>query len=87
MTENEINFIKNLKQTKAYIHFKNKSFPCFININKSDKRLINGILGEAAFTTGMTGYEETATDPSFLGQHIIYTSAHIGNYSSNHKVQ
>ena len=40
------------------------------------------IWGEAAFTTGMTGYEETATDPSFLGQHIIYSSAHVGNYPS-----
>ena len=38
--------------------------------------------GEVAFTTGMTGYEETATDPSFLGQHLVYTTAHVGNYPS-----
>lgn len=36
--------------------------------------------GEAVFTTGMAGYQETLTDPSFYGQLITFTSAHIGNY-------
>ena len=41
------------------------------------------VWGEAAFTTGMTGYEETCTDPSFLGQHVVFTTVHVGNYPSD----
>ena len=37
-------------------------------------------LGEAVFTTGMTGYQETLTDPSYRGQVVVQTSPHIGNY-------
>lgn len=36
--------------------------------------------GEIAFNTGMTGYQEVFTDPSYYGQLLIMTSAHIGNY-------
>src|SRR3954454_9609853 len=36
--------------------------------------------GEAVFTTGMSGYQESVTDPSFAGQLIVFTSPHIGNY-------
>lgn len=36
--------------------------------------------GEVLFTTGMAGYQETLTDPSFVGQLVTFTSAHIGNY-------
>ncbi len=36
--------------------------------------------GEIAFNTGMTGYQEVFTDPSYLGQILIMTTAHIGNY-------
>ncbi len=36
--------------------------------------------GEAVFTTGMTGYQETVTDPSFAGQIVCFTAAMIGNY-------
>jgi carbamoyl-phosphate synthase small subunit len=39
--------------------------------------------GEVVFTTGMAGYQETLTDPSFLGQIVTFTSAHIGNYGVN----
>ena len=38
------------------------------------------IIGEAVFTTGMTGYVETLTDPSYYGQIIIQTFPMIGNY-------
>lgn len=80
----EITFHKSLFQTKIYIHFiDQKKFSGFINKDKTDPILEKLIIGEAAFTTAMSGYEETATDPSFLGQHIIYTNAHIGNYESN----
>lgn len=36
--------------------------------------------GEIAFNTGMTGYQEVFTDPSYFGQILIMTAAHIGNY-------
>lgn len=37
-------------------------------------------VGEICFNTGMTGYQEIYTDPSYFGQIIVNTSAHIGNY-------
>lgn len=36
--------------------------------------------GEIAFNTGMTGYQEVFTDPSYHGQVLIMNTAHIGNY-------
>ncbi|MCS6921151.1 MAG: glutamine-hydrolyzing carbamoyl-phosphate synthase small subunit [Elioraea sp.] len=39
--------------------------------------------GEVCFTTGMTGYQETLTDPSFAGQIITFTFPHIGNVGTN----
>lgn len=36
--------------------------------------------GEICFNTGMTGYQEIYTDPSYFGQIIVNTSSHIGNY-------
>lgn len=36
--------------------------------------------GEICFNTGMTGYQEIYTDPSYSGQIIVNTTAHIGNY-------
>src|SRR5690606_7949950 len=36
--------------------------------------------GEICFNTGMTGYQEIYTDPSYYGQIIVNTSSHIGNY-------
>lgn len=38
--------------------------------------------GEICFNTGMGGYQEIYTDPSYFGQIIINTTAHIGNYGS-----
>lgn len=38
--------------------------------------------GEICFNTGMTGYQEIYTDPSYYGQIIVNTTAHIGNYGS-----
>ncbi len=53
-----------------------------------DKTIIEGIsfgattsiAGEVVFSTGMTGYPETMTDPSFAGQILIFTYPIIGNY-------
>ena len=39
--------------------------------------------GEIAFNTGMTGYQEIFTDPSYYGQIITMANAHIGNYGAN----
>ena len=36
--------------------------------------------GEVVFTTGMSGYQESMTDPSFARQLITFTTAHVGNY-------
>ena len=39
--------------------------------------------GELCFNTGMTGYQEVFTDPSYFGQIMIATNAHVGNYGVN----
>lgn len=38
--------------------------------------------GEICFNTGMTGYQEVFTDPSYFGQLLVMTNAHIGNYGA-----
>src|SRR5690554_474017 len=38
--------------------------------------------GELAFNTGMTGYQEVFTDPSYYGQLVIMTTSHVGNYGT-----
>jgi carbamoyl-phosphate synthase small subunit len=40
-------------------------------------------LGEIVFSTGMTGYQETLTDPSYAGQIVLMTAPHIGNTGVN----
>ncbi len=39
--------------------------------------------GEIAFNTGMTGYQEIFTDPSYYGQVVVMNSVHIGNYGTH----
>jgi len=39
--------------------------------------------GEAVFNTGMTGYQEIITDPSYAGQFVALTTAEVGNYGCN----
>lgn len=39
--------------------------------------------GEICYNTGMTGYQEVFTDPSYFGQLMLTTNAHIGNYGVN----
>ena len=41
--------------------------------------------GEVCFNTGMTGYQEIFTDPSYFGQLMVTTNAHIGNYGTTTK--
>lgn len=42
-------------------------------------------LGEVVFATGMTGYQETLTDPSYAGQIVVQTAPHIGNTGVNER--
>jgi len=56
-----------------------------------DGRIFNGLafgaigeaIGEVCFNTGMTGYQEILTDPSYCSQMIVMTMPHIGNYGIN----
>ena len=43
--------------------------------------------GEAVFNTGMTGYQETLTDPSYHRQVVVMTAPHIGNTGVNDEDQ
>ncbi len=40
-------------------------------------------MGEVVFTTSMAGYQETLSDPSYYGQIVTFTTAHIGNYGAS----
>lgn len=42
-------------------------------------------LGEVVFATGMTGYQESLTDPSYHKQILVLTAPHIGNTGMNHR--
>ncbi|MFJ6131135.1 glutamine-hydrolyzing carbamoyl-phosphate synthase small subunit [Janibacter terrae] len=44
---------------------------------------VGATVGEAVFSTGMTGYQETLTDPSYRGQVVVMTSPHVGNTGWN----
>ena len=44
---------------------------------------VGSTLGEIVFATGMTGYQETLTDPSYAGQIVVQTAPHIGNTGVN----
>ena len=44
---------------------------------------VGSTLGEVVFATGMTGYQETLTDPSYAGQIVVQTAPHIGNTGVN----
>ncbi len=49
----------------------------------SATRPIEPTFGEVVFTTNLTGYQETFTDPSYLGQIVVMTAPMIGNYGIN----
>jgi carbamoyl-phosphate synthase small subunit len=44
---------------------------------------VGSTVGEAVFSTGMTGYQETLTDPSYHRQVVVMTSPHVGNTGVN----
>jgi carbamoyl-phosphate synthase small subunit len=49
----------------------------------TSRRPIEPSFGEVVFTTNLTGYQETFTDPSYLGQIVVMTAPMIGNYGVN----
>ena len=44
---------------------------------------LGSTFGELVFSTGMSGYQETLTDPSYAGQIVLMTAPHIGNTGMN----
>ncbi|SDG42464.1 glutamine-hydrolyzing carbamoyl-phosphate synthase small subunit [Psychroflexus sediminis] len=50
---------------------------------KTTEKFTSNRLGEICFNTGMTGYQEIFTDPSYFGQIMVTANAHIGNYGTN----
>src|SRR6187402_1609123 len=66
-----------MQQKKAYLLLEDGLMVEGIAIGK-----IGTSGGEICFNTGMTGYQEIYTDPSYYGQIIVNTSAHIGNYGA-----
>ncbi|MBK8626231.1 MAG: glutamine-hydrolyzing carbamoyl-phosphate synthase small subunit [Saprospiraceae bacterium] len=44
--------------------------------------IVGTTTGEVCFNTGMTGYQEIFTDPSYFGQILVATNVHIGNYGT-----
>jgi Carbamoylphosphate synthase small subunit len=43
----------------------------------------NDTVGEAVFNTGMAGYKQILTDPSYAGQFVVFTTAEVGAYAAN----
>ena len=63
--------------------------PAFVLLEDGDwfagtsMRPLDPAFGEVVFTTNLTGYQETFTDPSYLGQIVVMTAPMIGNYGVN----
>ncbi len=64
---------------EAYLHLQNgKTF-----VGNLETAWTGDIAGEVVFFTGMTGYQEVLTDPSYKNQMIVFTYPLIGNYGIN----
>ena len=72
-----INPLENSKIRKAVVLFEDGSF-----YEGSAAGMIGTTTGEICFNTGMTGYQEIFTDPSYFGQVLLTTNVHIGNYGT-----
>ncbi|MDQ0232287.1 carbamoyl phosphate synthase small subunit [Metabacillus malikii] len=64
---------------KGYLHLEDGS----IYAGELDNSLQEDINGEVVFFTGMTGYQEVLTDPSYKNQIVVFTYPLIGNYGIN----
>ena len=69
---------KHLERRQAVLLLEDGTFFTGISIGKIGKTT-----GEICFNTGMTGYQEIFTDPSYFGQLLVATHTHIGNYGIN----
>lgn len=67
--------MKYIKHEPAYLLLEDGLFFEGIAVGKRGTTM-----GELCFNTGMTGYQEVFTDPSYYGQILIETNTHIGNY-------
>ena len=67
--------MNNTSEQKAYLLLEDGTFYEGVAAG-----MIGTTTGELCFNTGMTGYQEVFTDPSYFGQLLIATNAHIGNY-------
>jgi len=63
------------EQNEAYLMLEDGTWFKGVAVGK-----IGTTSGEICFNTGMTGYQEIYTDPSYYGQIIVNTTSHIGNY-------
>jgi carbamoyl-phosphate synthase small subunit len=71
------------KTNPAYLLLADGTFYKGISVGKKGTTV-----GEICFNTGMTGYQEVFTDPSYFGQIIVETNCHIGNYGvKNNEVE
>ena len=68
--------MKYQKRKKAFILLKDGT----IFYGKAVGNKEGSAFGEVCFNTGMTGYQEIFTDPSYYGQLMVTTNSHIGNY-------
>jgi carbamoyl-phosphate synthase small subunit len=81
-------FMKQLEKVPAVVLLEDGTFFYGYAAGK-----IGTTFGEICFNTGMTGYQEVFTDPSYFGQILVTTNVHIGNYgiyeleSESNKVQ
>ena len=71
--------MENMKQENAYLLLEDGTMICGKAFGKSGTAT-----GEICFNTGMTGYQEVFTDPSYTGQVLIMNNVHIGNYGTRH---
>jgi carbamoyl-phosphate synthase small subunit len=68
-------FMKHLEKVPAVVLLEDGTFFYGYSAGK-----IGTTFGEICFNTGMTGYQEVFTDPSYFGQILVTTNVHIGNY-------
>ena len=66
------------KEQKAILYLEDGLF-----FNGKSLGSLGETFGEVCFNTGMTGYQEILTDPSYAKQMIVMCSPHIGNYGTN----
>ncbi|MBK9256390.1 MAG: glutamine-hydrolyzing carbamoyl-phosphate synthase small subunit [Saprospiraceae bacterium] len=67
------------KKNKAVLLFEDGSF-----FEGTAAGITGTTTGEVCFNTGMTGYQEIFTDPSYYGQILVTTNVHVGNYGTKH---